>query len=61
MKQQISISLFNNEKEYLNALPKQDILNHYINNMIPAKISNESLVYYKGSKYSVHQSILIKL
>ena len=47
------ISLFNIEKEYLNALPKQDILDHYINNMIPAKVSNESLVYYKGSKYSV--------
>lgn len=37
MKQQISISLFNNKKEYLNALPKQDIFNHYINNMIPPK------------------------
>ena len=47
------ISLFNIEKEYLHALPKQDILDHYINNKIPAKVSNESLVYYKGSKYSV--------
>ncbi len=47
------ISLFNIEKEYLKALPKQDILDYYTNNMIPAKVSNESLVYYKGSKYSV--------
>ena len=47
------ISLFNIEKEYLNALPKQDILDHYIDNKIPAKVSNESLVYYKGTKYSV--------
>ena len=47
------ISLFEIEKEYLNPLPKQDIIDHYINNMIPAKVSNESLVYYKGTKYSV--------
>ena len=47
------ISLFNIEKEYLHPLPKQDILDHYTTNMIPAKVSNESLVYYKGSKYSV--------
>ncbi len=47
------ITLFNIEKEYLNPLPKQEIINHYINHMIPAKVSNESLVYYKGTKYSV--------
>ena len=47
------ISLFDIEKEYLKPLPKQDIIDHYINNMIPVKVSNESLVYYKGTKYSV--------
>ena len=47
------ISLYNIEKEYLSPLPKQDILDHYTNDMIPVKVSNESLVYYKGSKYSV--------
>ena len=47
------VSLFEIEKEYLNPLPKQDIIDHYINNMIPAKVSNESLVYYRGTKYSV--------
>ena len=47
------ISLFDIEKEYLNPLPRQDIIDHYITNMIPAKVSNESLVYYKGTKYSV--------
>lgn len=47
------ISLFNIEKEYLSPLPKQDIINHYIDDMIPAKVSNESLIYYKGTKYSV--------
>lgn len=47
------VSLFDIEKEYLNPLPRQEIIDHYINNMIPAKVSNESLVYYKGTKYSV--------
>lgn len=47
------ISIFNIEKEYLSPLPKQNIINQYIDNMIPAKVSNESLVYYKGTKYSV--------
>ena len=48
-----AISLFQIEKEYLQPLPKQDILDHYIDRMIPAKVSIESLVYYKGTKYSV--------
>lgn len=47
------ISLFNIEKEYLRPLPKQDIIAHYTDNMIPTKVSNDSLVYYKGTKYSV--------
>ena len=47
------ITLFEIEKEYLKPLPRQDIIDHYISNMIPAKVSNESLVYYKGPKYYV--------
>lgn len=47
------ISLFQIEKEYLKPLPPQEIIDHYIDKMIPAKVSNESLVYYKGTKYSV--------
>lgn len=47
------ISLFQKEKEYLSPLPKQDILEYYVDNMIPVKVSNESLVYYKKAKYSV--------
>lgn len=47
------ITLFEIEKEYLKPLPRKDIIDHYISNMIPAKVSNESLVYYKGTKYSV--------
>lgn len=47
------ISLFRKEKEYLLPLPRKDILNKYLDNMIPAKVSNGCLVYYKGSEYSV--------
>ena len=47
------ISLFRKEKEYLKPLPKQTIINQYLDNMIPVKVSNGLLVYYKGSQYSV--------
>ena len=47
------VSLFQIEKEYLQPLPSKDILDRYIDSMIPAKVSNESLIYYKGTKYSV--------
>lgn len=47
------ISLFQIEKEYLQPLPKQAIIANYIDSMIPVKVSNESLFYYKGTKYSV--------
>ena len=47
------IGLFQIEKEYLQPLPKQDVIDQYLDCMIPARVSNESLVYYKGTKYSV--------
>ena len=47
------ISLFRKEKEYLEPLPKQVIIDQYLDTMIPAKVSNGLLVYYKGSQYSV--------
>lgn len=47
------IMLFNKEKEYLNPLPNQKILDQYLINSVHVKISNESLFYYKGKKYSV--------
>ena len=47
------IGLFQIEKEYLQPLPKQDVIDQYLDYMIPARVSNESLVYYKGTKYSV--------
>jgi len=47
------IMLFQKEKEYLKPLPSTKILNSYLYNTITVKVSNESLFYYKGSKYSV--------
>ena len=47
------ISLFRIEKEYLKPLPNKQVINNYLDTMIPAKVSNTLLVYYKGSQYSV--------
>ena len=47
------LSLFRIEKEYLKPLPKKQIINSYLDTMIPAKVSNSLLVYYKGCQYSV--------
>lgn len=45
--------LFQKEKEYLKPLPNNKMLNSYLYDTVSAKVSNESLFYYKGSKYSV--------
>ena len=47
------IMLYKKEKEYLKPLPSQQILQEYKIHTIRAKVSNESLFYYKGKKYSV--------
>lgn len=47
------IMLYEKEKEYLQPLPNKDIINQYSKNSIRVKISNESLFYYKGKRYSV--------
>lgn len=47
------IMLFNKEKEYLQPLPNSKIMDQYLIDTMRAKISNESLFYYKGRKYSV--------
>lgn len=47
------IMLFQKEKEYLKPLPNDKILNSYLYDTVTSKVSNESLFYYKGSKYSV--------
>lgn len=47
------IMLFNKEKEYLNPLPNPKVIEQYLIDTVHVKISNESLFYYKGKRYSV--------
>lgn len=47
------VVLFQKEKEYLQPLPKQTIIDQYIDTLIPVKVQNTMLIYYKGSRYSV--------
>ena len=47
------IMLYQKEKEYLYPLPSNQIISNYLNLNIAVKVSNASLIYYKGSQYSV--------
>lgn len=47
------IAIFEQEKEYLQPLPSNDILDKYLDTMIPVKVANTLLVHYKGAEYSV--------
>ena len=40
-------------KEYLNPLPNSKIMDQYLLDTIHVKVTNESLFYYKGKRYSV--------
>ena len=45
--------LYNKEKEYLLPLPNIKIIDSYLNDTKSVKVSTESLIYHRGSKYSV--------
>jgi len=47
------VTLFEKEKEYLQPLPKKEIINKYLDDLIPVKVKNTMLIYYKGCRYSV--------
>ena len=47
------IMLFKKEKDYLKPLPNEKILKEYLVDTIRLKVSNDSLFYYKGKRYSV--------
>lgn len=49
---------FQKEKEYLNPLPTMDILLSYFHHEKEYKVSNESMIRYKGKKYSVPTSYI---
>lgn len=47
------VTLFQTEKEYLQPLPKQIIIDKYIDTLVPVKVQNTMPIHYKGCKYSV--------
>ena len=50
---EIPFARFIKEKEYLNPLPPMDILLSYFHHEKEYKVSKESMIRYKGKKYSV--------
>ena len=47
------ILLFQKEKEYLQPLPKNQVIESYMNHELRTSVHKDSLVNYKGRKYSV--------
>ena len=54
------VTLFEKEKEYLQPLPNEIIIDQYLDSLIPVKVQNTMLFYYKGSKYSVPKKYIDK-
>lgn len=54
------IMLYQKEREYLDPLPEDKIMNQYLKDTIAVKVSNESLFYYKGKRYSVNSEYINK-
>lgn len=59
------VVLFEKEKEYLQQLPNEIIIDQYLDTLIPVKVQNTMLFHYKGCKYSlpkkyINQTVKIK-
>jgi transposase len=54
------IMLLKKEKEYLSPLPCQEIIESYLDYMSPAKVHKDSMIYYKGKRYSVPNKFINK-
>lgn len=52
--------LFEKEKEYLQPLPRKEVLDSYLFDVKLATVSNGFLVYYQGSEYSVPPEFINK-
>ncbi len=59
--QESPIERFEKEKEYLNKLPRIDILEGFITKPITRKVSKDSMITFNKSKYSVHPKYIEKL
>lgn len=54
------IMLYQKEREYLNPLPNEKIMNQYLTDNVTVNVTNESLFYYKGRRYSVSPEYINK-
>ena len=54
------VSLFQKEKEYLQPLPNEIVIDSYLDTLIAVKVSNTMLFHYKGCKYSVPKKYINK-
>lgn len=54
------IMLYQKEREYLNPLPNEKIMNQYLTDNVTVNVTNESLFYYKGKRYSVSPEYINK-
>ena len=54
------VVLFEKEKEYLQPLPNEIIIDQYLDTLIPVKVQNTMLFHYKGCKYSVPKKYINK-
>ena len=52
--------LYQKEREYLSQLPTEKIMKQYLNDTVTIKVSEESLFYYKGKRYSVSPKYINK-
>ncbi len=57
---EVPLLRFQKEKEYLNPLPKMDVLLSYFHHEKEYKVSKESMIRYKGKKYSVPTKYIAK-
>ncbi len=53
--------LFQKEREYLSPLPRRSIIESYVDHSIKVKVQKDSLIYYKGNKYSVPPEYIGKM
>lgn len=54
------VSIFQKEKEYLQPLPNEIIIDSYLDTLVTVKVSNTMLFHYKGCKYSVPKKYINK-
>lgn len=54
------IMLLAKEKEYLSPLPRKEIIESYLNFMKPCTVYKDSMIYYKGKRYSVPHKFIDK-